>query len=535
MISVQKVLASGAFPQVGQPTAVDSSAHLVVVGGSLGPPQWNGRDVHSRAKPKIGWEPVGIYEADTLACRWFLTSRWPVNSIAIHPTEQVIAIGTGCYDGGYGFEGELLIHDLSRGATRSVLRQSRAIASVAWADVETLEITMPPPTDEGVDWPDVPHEAALLASSDWGALAERDVDLTGVRTLPVTAPPMLDRDALQARLGKLALAGGHLPLFRRQAWALAAELSGVLVGVEGGLERWTQDGELAWRRSIPGHVPVQALAMSTERVLVAAWAIGEGSYDARLTHAAVIDRVSGAIVADVDPDAQRVAVTTSSGLCLLRDTRIGHSEGPRPADIIDAEGQRVGEVHLGRYDMSNHYFAIKGAKELLVLVGAGANHHLDKQVAAVRPTPDGSWAVEKLYPLAWEPGRHLFGGPGVWLSDDAGEAIVHAGAIHDGSGVLSGNVFLARRSHPLGTLHWEVRLDNAVTDVELVGGLIIAATNVGEVLQIDARDGRVVSANTLRLDGWPAVPLSLAAAGDGRVWASTLDGRAALIDLQPDV
>ena len=42
---------------------------------------------------------------------------------------------------------------------------------------------------------------------------------------------------------------------------------------------------------------------------------------------------------------------------------------------------------------------------------------------------------------------------------------------------------------PAGTLHWEVRLDNAVTDVELVGGLIIAATNVGEVLQIDARDG----------------------------------------------
>ena len=79
----------------------------------------------------------------------------------------------------------------------------------------------------------------------------------------------------------------------------------------------------------------------------------------------------GAIVADVDPDAQRVAVTTSSGLCLLRDTRIGHhSEGPRPADIIDAEGNVLAKCTSA--DMTcPTTTAIKGAKEPFVLVGAG--------------------------------------------------------------------------------------------------------------------------------------------------------------------
>ncbi len=80
MISVEKVLASGAFAQVGEPRAIDQTTQVVVVGGSLGSPQWNGRSVRDRAQRFIGLEPVGIYERDTLACRPFLTSRWPINS-----------------------------------------------------------------------------------------------------------------------------------------------------------------------------------------------------------------------------------------------------------------------------------------------------------------------------------------------------------------------------------------------------------------------------------------------------------------------
>lgn len=49
-------------------------------GAPLGSSQWNGRSVRDRAQRFIGWEPVGIYERDTLACRPFLTSRWPINS-----------------------------------------------------------------------------------------------------------------------------------------------------------------------------------------------------------------------------------------------------------------------------------------------------------------------------------------------------------------------------------------------------------------------------------------------------------------------
>lgn len=501
-------------------------------GAPLGSSQWNGRSVRDRAQRFIGWEPVGIYERDTLACRPFLTSRWPINSIAIHPNEQVVAIGTGCYDGGYAFEGELLIHNLATGTTRSVLRQPREITAVVWVDVETLEITTPPPTDEDIDWPLVPYEAARLASSAWGSLDDRDVDLTGVEKRPVKAPLTKDRAGLEAWLGEVALPGGHLPLFRRQAWALAADRHGVLVGLEGALERWTADGDFAWRRSLAERVVVQALSLTTDRVLVGAWATSGSSYDARATRVAVIDRVSGAVVADVDPDVQRVAVTSAGDLALLRDSGSNHREQPRPAYVIDSDGQRLGDVRLGRYDLFNHYFAIKDAKELLVLVGEGEHDHVEKQVAAVRRAPDGAWVVEKLYPLSWEPGRHLFGGPGVWVSDESGESIVHAGAVYDRLGLQSGNAFVARRSHPHGKLLWLARLDNTVTDVEVIGDIVVAATNVGEVLQIDARDGSVNCSDLLNLDGWPVVPLSLAAAGEHSVWVGTFDGRVALVDLR---
>ena len=115
--SIVRVLGDGPFAEIGRPRAVAASENLIVVGGELGWPQWNGLAVHARSDRRVGCFPVGIYDGHSAACLQLLTSTWEVNSLAIHPSGRLIAIGTGAYDGGYAFEGELLIHNLDLGRT----------------------------------------------------------------------------------------------------------------------------------------------------------------------------------------------------------------------------------------------------------------------------------------------------------------------------------------------------------------------------------------------------------------------------------
>lgn len=529
---VELVLGSGPFAQIGAPRAIAESEHFVAVGGSLGWPQWNGRSVLERSRRRDGWEPVGIYRRDDVVCASFLTSRWPVNSIAIHPGEHLVAIGTGCYDGGYAFEGELLIHDLERGTTRSVLHESRTVQRVSWLDGETLEVTMPPPTDDDLDldWTQIPYETVRLTSPDWGSLDDRTVGLQGLEARPARPPAPIDNEMLNGLLPRLGVAAGPVWQQRRQAWALAADPAGVVVGLDGTLERWTTDGELEWRRAVPGIV-TQLLALPDNQVLIAVWDASARSYDARDTSLAILDQHTGAVLTELPVDGPRIAIARADGCVLLRDTSISSSNLPRAAHIVDRSGKRLGAVELGRYDLLNHYLDVQDAEDFLVLVGISSKEHVDKHVAAVRQTSAGRWVAELLYGLAWEPGWHLFGGAALLVRDDSGEALIHAGRIHQGQFLL-GNSFVARRSHPDGRLVWEVRLDDTVSDLISRDGVLFAATNVGEIVQIDARDGRVLSTDRLELDGWPVVPLSLAAAGAHQAWVGTMDGRVALVDLR---
>jgi hypothetical protein len=58
---------------------------------------------------------IGIYGRDDLECRCVVSSSWRVNSMDFHPELPLLAIGTGSYDGGLSFNGELLLLDLRSG------------------------------------------------------------------------------------------------------------------------------------------------------------------------------------------------------------------------------------------------------------------------------------------------------------------------------------------------------------------------------------------------------------------------------------
>lgn len=143
---MDRVLGSGPFREIGLPRVVATTpgAKLVVIGGELGRPQWHGHDVSSRSRPHPGWYPLAVYESDDLTLLHYSTTRWPTNAIAFHPTFPLAAIGTGAYDGGWSYEGELVLLDLIAGTTVSLFDYPREVRQMAWRDPQTLDLVFEP-------------------------------------------------------------------------------------------------------------------------------------------------------------------------------------------------------------------------------------------------------------------------------------------------------------------------------------------------------------------------------------------------------
>jgi len=221
-------------------------------------------------------------------------------------------------------------------------------------------------------------------------------------------------------------------------------------------------------------------------------------------------------------DHPAVLVAGEDGWLALRDCDLGGA--PRPTLVIAPDGDRTAEVDLGGYDLFNHFFDIRRAPRLLFLQGTDERPHEGKWVVgldAARRT------VERLFPLEWDAsrGRHVFGGPGVFVTDADGAAIVHGCAIYDGRGLLPGNACVVRRSFPDGRAGWVHTADHQVTAVDAVGEVVCAALNSGEVIALRAGDGRLVGRQRLTVDGHPVVPLSLSAVAPDRIVIGTMDGR----------
>ncbi|MFF1895518.1 hypothetical protein [Streptomyces sp. NPDC058206] len=134
--------------------------------------------------------PVGVYGTDDLACRALLHGRYPVHAMAFHPRLPLLAVGTGGYDGGYFFEGELLLLDLETGAATSLIEHElgRQVLGLERLNEQELRVLMAAPDD----WQDKDAwsegHVAVVHRPDWRAVPPRSItgyDLAGPR---VTAP-----------------------------------------------------------------------------------------------------------------------------------------------------------------------------------------------------------------------------------------------------------------------------------------------------------------------------------------------------------
>jgi hypothetical protein len=147
---VERVLGERPFAEVGNPglAVVDERRGLLAVAGTH----------------EFGCAPVGVYRTGDLTCVALHRSHHPVHAMAFHPELPLLAVGTGRYDGGYFFEGELLLLDLETGATSSLIEHQlgRLVIGLEWLSGRELRLLMAPHDD----WQDPSaweegHEAVL--------------------------------------------------------------------------------------------------------------------------------------------------------------------------------------------------------------------------------------------------------------------------------------------------------------------------------------------------------------------------------------
>ncbi|MDI6105604.1 hypothetical protein QLQ12_44195 [Actinoplanes sp. NEAU-A12] len=524
---VDRVLGAGPFCEIGRPRVTTTSPNtaLIAIGGAHVWRQWHGRDVSPRSRPDPGWHPTAVYRSDDFTCLFQVTTRWPVNALAFHPTLPLLTIGTGAYDGGWAYEGELLLLNLSTGATVSLLEYPREVRQLTWQDPETLALVLAIPCDEDKETFGTTALACTIRRDDW----DRATD--GMLRMPYGEEPYIDESrtdpaAATAVIEQLCTERGFAWTPRLAVWAIQALTDGhVLAALEGiALECWTPTSEdCAWRLPAGG-TGYQVTTLPDERTgLVLTQALGSshgGRWRNEPSVVVEVDLGNGAVQATHQAASRAILVSRADGWWALRCT----AAKAGAVMLVDPNSARRRRVQMGRYDVFNHYFDIRYAPDLLFLQGLGDEPHQDKRVVAV-DTPHGR--VRQLFPLEWDTARggHLFGGCGAYLEDRAGPALVHAGTVHDGAGMLPGNAFVARRTYPTGEPQWVFTTDDQATALDVDDDFVYVAFNSGELVILRAEDGAVQVRQQLLVNGHRVVPLSLACAGENRVVIGTLDGR----------
>ncbi|GLY66643.1 PQQ-binding-like beta-propeller repeat protein [Amycolatopsis taiwanensis] len=479
-LAVQRVLGDRPFAEIGEPraVAVDENRGLIAIGGQLGWLHWVGAYTAHE-----GWAPhvLGIYDRPSLRCRMLLHTEWPIRSLDFHPRQPLLAIGTGSYDGGWHFYGEVLLLHLDTGELVSPLADSREVRRVrwrTWRHGRVLDLALAPPDDweYGNDAMRIGYDA-MVVRDDWLAVQDNEIadhELDG---------PLRDSDIVtseQARAAVEALSTQWS--YRGPVWAVEHLHDGrILATMDGaGLECWLPTGELAW-----------SVVEESGRQLVVA-ADRESALVAIQTPELTIDIArhslrDGELMDRFNPVG--VVTARADGVFALRPV----AWEAQPTTVFRADGTEIGQVALGGFQLASYSFPVRHASALYFLREPGEVVVVGDDLAV----------------------RRLFDGAEAGPAVEVGNSLVCC--------CLDSTVM--RRRLPDGEIVWRLEVDRRVTALEVDGSMLYVALNSGALLGVNVDTGELRWRQELSVHGQPTTGLSLASPQPGRLLIGTTDGR----------
>ncbi|MEV6809373.1 hypothetical protein [Streptomyces sp. NPDC051132] len=498
---IDRVLGDRPFAEAGDPVlAVEDEARgLLAVAGTLVPV--------AGAEEFGSIAPVGVYGTGDLACRAVLHARHPVHAMAFHPRLPLLAVGTGCHDGGCFFEGELLLLDLETGRATSLVEDTlgRQVLGLEWLSEQELRVLAAPLGDWEDDDAWREGHVAVVRRPDWRAVPPRSVtghDLTG----PRVAAPRTDRRE-EARRTVSALRADWDP--RRNVRAIQELSDGRILATLDGirLESWLPSGHRQWAVGDDGGGGRDLVIAEDER---SAWvSLVRPPWEQRAPAVVRLALRDGALLDHLTPNGPVSLVRCADGLPALA-----------PAGRHGERGRL--RIRHGSRLYFRQTVATEGGRKPGASTAWLAAAEPGTVPAAERPREPKDAEAALLSPYSWKPGESHFAGPGV---ETAGGDLIHAGTVYHGHGLQPGGSFVVRRAMTGGEPAWVFRTDRKATDLDSDTETVYVTYDDGEIVGLGLGEGTVRWRRHLAVAGVPVVGTALTVAGPGRLLVGTTDGR----------
>jgi len=467
--------------------------------------------------------------------------RLPINDVAFHPTLSALAIGAGCYDGGYSFDGELHVWDWRSGRT-IVIGPVPSVVRLRFADEEGIEAVVQPWNDR------VPGSYELL-DDPFGTFYR--IRLDGVLS---EESPRRIAEAIQRQIGGTPLdvsdaAGlpGFSPLISDRAAELRQTFSFgtirrrpsirdvALVGPEGVavvhddclVEVIGRDGEARYALTGAGH-GVQILRSRSLLVNVRRSEVGQQWWSPRTTLARLERGQLSELLAL--PGAYSFAIAQDGSVAGRAARRMNGEPGlPEPDVVIDPAGA-TRFLDLGAYDGRNHHARVDGAPFLVVVDGARSADRL-KTGARFICRLTGSGEVERLWQLDGASDRHVFELSFAYIDDGHGPGLIFAGTYFDGSSPRAPKTGFISRRQMDGRELWRQATSASATSVKVTaGGLAVAAFIDSGFAVLEGDTGVVRSWRRYEPEGVPSIIISIDV-DETSLAFGTIDGRVGVMRL----
>jgi len=550
-LELETVFGGDAFAGTGRPSGVYPSpdGQLVAIAGSFGHYQWPGR---SLASSRSFLHSVGVYSSKTLdLVAQIDAGMHEVNHIAWHPAQPILSISCGNYDGGYYFEGELILWNIGSGRRVSALDGSRQIEESSFDANDNVILIALPRTDEFKPWDEVPLYEITVPSDIWRRFKDRCIPAYDQLPEGETARRASDKKPPAdhvAELQDIAAKIGRQYEPRSDTWDIKWLTDGRILCARNktALEVWSESGERLFLQPHDLNGTQIVVSPDERHALVNLW---ERSYDKGWKDDAGLRRfdLSTFEPEDIDIEFPVCLSISRSGYVLVRDVTTGSHEqrgDPRHDAILSPDGRLSDELSLGAYGIFSDYIRVEGAEDLYFLRGregdgspkgtglpwlawkllarAGLPRILPIWLHRLNPV---SLDVTPVFPLEWDRkrGRLLYGGASLYVHDESGESVLISSEIYDAH---KRNYELNRRQLPAGEKLWTITTPAAATSLSLFPrvGIVTLALRTGEIWLVRAADGEILWRATAGAIGEPTVVLSLSARGD-RVACGSVDGR----------
>lgn len=498
---------------VGRPTKLsrDEKRDLVAVAGEFGLLYWPARATYDghRLRHRVSVfrrgesRPVAVFDG----------AAFPINDLAFHPSEPIIAVATGAYDGGYAFEGELLLWNWETGIVRRPLGASREVVRCRFLDAARLALLLRPPTDED-------EPAATLFSyvlddfrdARQQGLSNDDPRLANLHRADPAAFGVESNTKAVDDDGEIreALSFDRYES-RHRVWDVGWMGPAMLGVVHDGclLELWSDAGERVQRFR-----PADEADDHGVQILRAKEGVFVHCFDPRLRNGSSLFALHGEELRLLRRLDQVYSLSVNQGGRLL-------ARSCRPANgpdlVLNERGETIAELQLGHYDCFNHYLRLDGSNRFYFLRGTPPGSHLGKRVCVVA---EGN-VISEVGP--WDPveGGHFMEGCGCLVAPDT---LVRGFRVYRPTGPSQAFVESVSLSSMRST--WRVSVAFAPVALRYVrhSDCIVFATLDGRLGALDAKTGELLEDLSLARGNAATFVMSLDSHGD-RLAAGTIDGR----------